>query len=52
MLCMKVIAPSTEIHIKHVNLLCGQNVLLSNVVVHEATAGLWRVNCLRVRIWE
>ena len=36
MLCMEIIAVCTQIHTKHVNILCGQNVELFNVklVVH------------------
>lgn len=36
MLCTEIVALSTEIHIKHVNSLCGRNAELLNVMVHEA----------------
>jgi hypothetical protein len=31
MLCMELIAVCSEIHIKHINALCGQNVEFANV---------------------
>ena len=37
MLCSEIVAVATEIHTKHVNSLCGQNVQLLNVVTHELT---------------
>jgi len=42
MLYMEVIAVCYEIHTKHINILCGQNVKLLNVklVVHIVTTGL------------
>jgi hypothetical protein len=42
MLCREVIAVCSEIHTKHINALCGQNVeLLSlKLVVHIVTIGL------------
>jgi len=45
MLYRKIIAVCSEIHIKHINTLCGQNVELLNVklVVHIVTTGLQRV---------
>jgi hypothetical protein len=45
MLYREIIAACSEIHTKHINTLCGQNVELLNVklVVHIVTAGLWRV---------
>jgi hypothetical protein len=45
MLYMQVNAVCSEIHTKHINTLCGQNVELMNVklVVHIVTTGLWRV---------
>ena len=44
MLHSEIIAVCSEIHTKHVNTLCRQNVELLNVkqVVHIVTAGLWR----------
>jgi hypothetical protein len=46
MLYSEIIAVCSQIHIKHINMLCGQNVELLNVelVVHIVTAGLLRVN--------
>ena len=43
MLYREIIAVCSEINIKHINTLCGQNVELLNVklVVHIVTAGLW-----------
>jgi len=45
MLYREIIAVCSEIHTKHINTLCGQNVELLNVklVVHIVTTGLWRV---------
>jgi hypothetical protein len=45
MLYREVIAAYSQIHIKHINTLCGQNVELLNVKMAEriATTGLWRV---------
>jgi hypothetical protein len=41
MLCREIIALCSEIHTKHINTLCGQNVELLNVnqVVREVTIG-------------
>ena len=46
MLYREIIAVCSEIHAKHINTLCGQNVELLNVklVVHIVTTGLQRVN--------
>jgi hypothetical protein len=46
MLYREIIAVCSEIHIKHINTLCGQNVELwmINLVVHIMTTGLYRVN--------
>ena len=43
MMCREIIAVCSQIHIKHINTLCGQNVELLNVkvVVHIATTGLY-----------
>jgi hypothetical protein len=43
MLYREIIAVCSEIHTKHINTLCGQNVELLNVklVVHLLTTGLW-----------
>ena len=48
MLCREIIAVCSEIHTKHINILCGQNVELLNVelVVHIVTTGLLRVKSL------
>ena len=42
MLCKEIIAVCSEIHTKHINALCGQNVELLNVklAVHIVTIGL------------
>ena len=42
MLYREIMAASSEIHTKHINTVCGQNVELLNVklVVHIVTAGL------------
>jgi len=46
MLYREIIAVCSQIHTKHKNTLCGQNVELLNVilVVHIVTTGLCRVN--------
>jgi hypothetical protein len=46
MLYREIIAVCSEIHTKHINTLCGQNVELLNVklAVHTVTTGLYRVN--------
>jgi len=48
MLYREIMAVSSEIHTKHINTLCGQNVELLNVilVVHIVTTGLQRVKSL------
>jgi len=48
MLYREIIDVSSEIHIKHINTPCGQNVQLLNVklVVHIVTTGLQRVKSL------
>ena len=45
MLHREIMAVCSEIHTKHINTLCGQNVKLLNVnlVVHIVTTGLQRV---------
>jgi len=45
MLYREIIAVCSQIHTKHINTLCGQNVELLNVklAVHIVTAGLQRV---------
>jgi len=42
MLCREIIAVCSQIHIKHINAVCGQNVELLNVklAVHIVTTGL------------
>jgi hypothetical protein len=44
MLYKEIIAVCSEIHTKHINTLCGQNVELLNVklAVHIVTTGLYR----------
>jgi len=48
MLCREIIALCSEIHTKHINTLCGQNVELLNIklAVHIMTTGLQRVKSL------
>jgi len=48
MLYREIIAVCSEIHTKHLNTVCGQNVELLNVklVVHIVTTGLYTVKCL------
>ena len=48
MLYREIMAVCSEIHTKHINTLCGQNVELLNVklAVHIVTTGLWRVTSL------
>ena len=48
MLYREIMAVCSEIHTKHVNTLCGQNVELLNdkQVVHIVTTGLQRVKSL------
>ena len=45
MLNREIIAVCSQIHIKHINILCGQNVESLNVtlLVHIMTTGLYRV---------
>jgi len=42
MLCREIISVCSQIHTKHINTLCGQNVefLNVNLVVHIVTTGL------------
>ena len=42
MLCREIVAVCSQIHTKHINTLCGQDVELLNVelVVHIVTTGL------------
>jgi hypothetical protein len=46
MLYREIITVCSEIHTKHINKLCGQNLELLNVklAVHIMTIELWRVN--------
>ena len=48
MLYREIIAVCSEIHIQHINTLCGQKVELLNVnlAVHIVTTGLQRVKSL------
>ena len=53
MLYREIIAVCSEIHIKHINTLCGQNVEFVSVkrLVHIVTTGLWKANmCHKQRI--
>jgi hypothetical protein len=55
MLYREIIAVSSEIHTKHINTLCGQNVELVNVklAVRTVTTGLYTVNirCRNLSVW-
>jgi len=48
MLYREIMAVCSEIHTKHINAMCGQNVELSNVklAVHIVTTGLYWVKSL------
>jgi len=48
MLCREIIAVGSQIHTKHINTRCGQNVEMLNVklAVHIETTGLQRVKSL------
>ena len=48
MLYREIMAVCSEIHTKHINTVCGQNVELLNVklAVHIVTTGIQRVKCL------
>ena len=48
MLYREIIAVCSQIHTKHINTMCGENVELLNVklVVHTVTTGLQRVKSL------
>ena len=48
MLYREILAVFSEIHTKHINTVCGQNVELLNVnlVVHIVTTGLQRIKSL------
>ena len=50
MLYREIIAVCSEIHTKHINTLCGQNVEFLNVklAVHIVTTGLWRVDHVQI----
>jgi len=52
MLYREIIAVCSQIHTKHINTLCGQNVELLNVklAVYKVSSGLWRVNSLSFHI--
>ena len=52
MLYREIMAVCSEIHIKHINTVCGQNVEVLNVklVVHIVTTGLQRINRLPVQL--
>ena len=43
MLYREIIAVCSQIHTKHINTVCGQNVQLLNIklAVYKVTAGLW-----------
>ena len=48
MLYREIMAVCSQIHTKHINTLCGQNLELLNVklAVHIVTTGLQRVKCM------
>ena len=52
MLYREIMAVCSEIHTKHINTVCGQNVEVLNVklVVHIVTTGLQRINRLPVQL--
>jgi hypothetical protein len=52
MLYREMMAACSEIHTKHINTLCGQNVELLNVklAVHIVTTGLQRINATFCKI--
>ena len=52
MLYREIIAVCSQIHTKHINTLCGQNVELLNVklAVHIVTTGAQRFECSYVDI--
>jgi hypothetical protein len=54
MLYSEIIAVCSQIHTKHINTLCGQNVEFVNVkLVHIVTTGLWTPNALQIiRVYE
>ena len=51
MLYMEIIAVCSQIHTKHINTLCGQNVELwmSNVAIHVVTTGGKRLNLISIQ---
>jgi len=51
MLYRDIIAVCSQIHAKHINTLCGQNVEfpMLNLVVHIVTAGLWKGSYFEIR---
>ena len=55
MLYREIIALCSQIHTKHTNTLCGQNVELLNVklAVYKVTTGLYRVLflCILTSLW-
>ena len=53
MLYREIIAVCSQIHTKHINTLCGQNVEVMNVklVVHIVTTGLYSVKNWGTRKW-
>ena len=53
MLYREIIAVCSEIHTKHINTLCGQNVELLNVklVVHILSTGVYKLKCCLKFSW-
>ena len=53
MLYREIIAVCSQIHTKHINTLCGQNVELVNVklLVHAAATGPYTDNDMKWTMW-
>ena len=53
MLYREIIAVCSQIHTKHINTLCGQNVELLNVklVVHTESTGIYRVSFMNFGVY-
>jgi hypothetical protein len=54
MLYSEIIAFCSEIHTKHINTLCGQNVgfLLFNLVVYIVTTALWKaIKIIKITVY-
>jgi hypothetical protein len=52
MMYREIIAVCSQIHTKHINTLCGQNVEFKlNVLVQIVTIGLWKLNNFVIYFW-